>query len=185
MKKYIKCKVCGFIMEESELKDVCPVCGVPKTAFIEFKDVVSNKRRKILNLHIHPISVHLAETIAALSIPLFIIQLLSSGILNNYVTITLKTLSVLLPFSVVLAILTGIFDGKVRFKKLSPPYLKIKIYIGIVFLISSILTPFLIFNSLTIVIKVTLFILFLLNLGCSALLGKLGGRMIDSVMPGK
>lgn len=185
MKKYVKCKVCGFIMEEDELKDVCPACGVPKSAFIEFKDIVSSKRRRILNLHIHPISVHFSESIAVLSIPLFIIALITSGALNNYILFTLKTLSVLLPFSVVLAFLTGIYDGKVRFKKLSPPYLKLKIYIGTILLLSSIITPFLLFSTLTTLIKVLLFILLILNLLCSSILGKLGGRLIDSVMPGK
>ena len=34
MKKW-KCKVCGYIHTGAEPPDKCPVCGAPKSAFIE------------------------------------------------------------------------------------------------------------------------------------------------------
>ena len=144
MKKYIKCKVCGFIMEEKDDNAVCPACGVPHTAFVEYKYTISEKRRALLSLHIHPITVHFPEAISIMSVALLALAFITSGTLSANLITTMKVLLFLLPFSVVVAIYSGIYDARLRFKKLSPPHLKIKIYLGIALLVSSIITAVLI-----------------------------------------
>lgn len=185
MKKYVRCKVCGYIMEEKDLKDVCPACGVPKTAFVEHKFNISEKRLGILNLHLHPISVHFPEAIAVFTLGFLVIAFITAGTFSDNLITTTKMLSLIFPLTVIIAALSGIYDGKVRFKKLSPPYLKIKIYAGIVLLFSSTLTTILLqmdFFSPT--GKVLLILLSLINVGTCIVLGKIGGTLIDSHMPG-
>ena len=81
--------------------------------------------------------------------------------------------------------MSGIYDGKVRFKKLSPPYLKIKIYLGVILFVSSILTIVLIETSFrTVSEKAIVFVLSLVNLATCTALGKIGGNLTDSKMPG-
>lgn len=185
MKKYVRCKVCGFIMEERNLKDVCPACGVPKTAFTEHKFSISEKRQEILSLHLHPITVHFPEAIAVFSLPFLLLSFITFGTLSTNLLITTKILSIIFPLTVLVAILTGIYDGKVRFKKLTPPYLKAKISIGSILLISSTLSAILLQTSLdSILLKVILIVLTLNNLVTCVILGKMGGQLIDSKMPG-
>ena len=185
MKKYVRCKVCGFIMEEKNLKELCPACGVPKTAFVEFKYSISEKRQEILSLHLDPISVHFPEAIAVFLAGFLCLAFITSGTISDDLMTVNKTLSIIFPLTVIAACLTGIYDAKIRFKKLSPPYIKIKIYLGILLFISSIFTLVLLqsasYNS---AIKAVLVILALINLGTSVVLGKIGGTLIDSKMPG-
>jgi len=185
MKKYVRCKVCGFIMEETDLKDVCPACGVPKTAFVEYKYNINEKRQKILSLHIHPISVHYPEAMAAFLVGFLLLSFITPEFISNDLITVNKVLSIFFPLTIILASITGIYDAKIRFKKLSPPYLKIKIYLGIVLFVCSLITPFLyIFASYTLSVKVFLLILAIINLLLCAVIGKIGGKLIDSVMPG-
>jgi len=185
MKKYVRCKVCGFIMEEKNLKDVCPACGVPKTAFVEFKYNISEKRQQVLSLHLHPISVHFPEAIAVFLAGFICLSFIMSGSLSNDLIIVNKTLAIIFPITIIAASISGIYDAKVRFKKLSPPYIKIKIYLGIALFVSSILTLILIqSSSYSTVVKAILVVLAFVNLGLSAVLGKIGGTLIDSKMPG-
>lgn len=185
MKNYVRCKVCGFIMEEKNLKDVCPACGVPKTAFVEFKYSISEKRQQILSLHLHPISVHFPEAIAVFLAGFICLAFITSGTISSDLIIVNKTLSIIFPLTIVAACISGIYDAKVRFKKLSPPYIKIKIYLGILLFVSSILTLILLqSSSYSTPIKAILVILAIINLGTSTVLGKIGGTLIDSKMPG-
>lgn len=185
MKKLIKCKVCGFIMEEKDLKDVCPACGVPKTAFIDYKYTISEKRQEKLNLHIHPITVHFPEAIAVFTVGFLVLSLIFSGNLGNNFFITVKILSIFFPITILIAILSGIYDGKIRFKKLSPPYLKIKIYLGSILFVSSILTALLLqFSFSSLGGKLLVLVLTFANLVINIVLGKMGGKLIDSKMPG-
>jgi len=185
MKKYVRCKVCGFVMEEKDLKDVCPACGVPKTAFVEFKYNISEKRQQVLSLHLHPISVHFPEAIAVFLAGFICLAFITSGTISEDLVIVNKTLAIIFPITIIVAFISGIYDAKVRFKKLSPPYIKIKIYLGIALFVSSILTLILIqSSSYSTAVKAILVVLAFVNLGLSAILGKIGGTLIDSKMPG-
>lgn len=185
MKNYVRCRVCGFIMEEADLKDVCPACGVPKTAFVEHKFTIKEKRLQLLNLHLHPISVHFPEAIAVFLVGFLLLSFITPDYMSNNLLIVNKVLSIFFPLTVLLAFIAGIYDAKIRFKKLSPPYLKVKIYLGIGLFIGSLVMPFLyIFSADTLIMKLLILIISIINLLLCVRLGKIGGRLIDSVMPG-
>jgi len=185
MKKYVRCKVCGFIMEEKDLKGVCPACGVPKTAFVEHKYNINEKRQHILSLHIHPISVHFPEAIAVFLLGFLMLSFITPESISNDLIIVNRVLSIIFPLTIILACITGGYDAKIRFKKLSPPYIKIKIYLGILLFLCSLTMPFLfIYVSHTFSVKVFLVILSIVNLFLCVVLGKTGGKLIDSAMPG-
>ena len=100
MEKQLKCKVCSYIITEMRLGEVCPACGVPKTAFEEYRDRVSQKRRKILELNLHPIIVHFPQAIAVMVFGLLLISLILSGSLKRDFMIAIRVLTILLPWSV-------------------------------------------------------------------------------------
>lgn len=185
MKKYVRCKVCGFVTEEKNVKDVCPACGVPKTAFIEHKPIISEKRNNVLNLHIHPILVHMPEAIAIMSIIFLVGAFTTDTRVSNDFTATVKVLSMSFPIFIAAAIISGIYDGKIRFKKLSPPLLRIKIYLGIALCAASLFTAILTqIDTLTAMNKVEIILLSIINLGLCTALGKIGGTLGESKMPG-
>jgi uncharacterized membrane protein len=172
-------------MEEKDLKEVCPACGVPKTAFVEHKMNISEKRLAILDLHIHPITVHLPEAIAILTVGFMVLAFLTSGGIKESLETTTKVLSFFFPITVVVAIFSGIYDGKIRFKKLSPPFLRIKMQLGIVLLVLSVVSAILFQTSFDgSGMKVLIFVLALINLVLNAVIGKLGGKLMESKMPG-
>ena len=185
MKKYVRCKVCGYIMEEGDLKDVCPACGVPKTAFVEHKYNINEKRLNILSQHLHPISVHFPEAISVFLVGFFILSFITPESISNNLITTNKILSFFYPITVILAFIAGIYDAKIRFKKLSPPVLKQKMYLGTLLFVFSLIMPILfILVSYTTVTQIIIFIVCIANLILCVVLGRMGGKLIDSVMPG-
>ena len=73
-KTLLVCKACGYKIKSRNLKNVCPACGVDKKFFEPLNDNISPLRRKILELHLHPIVVHFS---VAISIFLFFAVLTS------------------------------------------------------------------------------------------------------------
>ena len=64
MKEHVRCKACGYILEKDALGEVCPACGVKKEMFEPWEDKVGAARRLWLDLHVHPIVVHLPNAIS-------------------------------------------------------------------------------------------------------------------------
>lgn len=131
MANLIRCKACGYVTCEGKIKDVCPACGVPAKMFEPYTDPVSQKRRLILGLHIHPIMVHFPQ---AFTVTLFILAVLSyvtPPAIKESLIVSIKVISFFLPYFIILSLLTGLFDGKIRFRKLTTPFLKRKIVIGL------------------------------------------------------
>lgn len=185
MKKLVVCRVCGFVMEEKDLKALCPACGVLKTAFIDYKYSINEKRQEKLNLHIHPITVHFPEAIAAFIVGFMFLSFITTPSFSADLITTNRILSIFFPITVLIASVSGIYDGKIRFKRLSPPYLKTKIYLGTtLFIISLIVTYLFQIDYSCTTIKAAIFILSLINLVLSIILGRMGGKLINSRMPG-
>jgi hypothetical protein len=186
MANLIRCKACGYVTKEGKIKDVCPACGVPAKMFEPYADPVAEKRRRILRLHIHPIIVHFPQ---AFAFTLFILAVLSSvappqinGVLNS----TIQVISSVLPFSLILALVTGLVDGKVRFRKVTTPFLKRKIAFGLGFLLISILIAFVAFAlQLSSAPAMALFSLLTITaLGFSIMLGLIGDELMEAKFPG-
>jgi len=185
MKKYLKCKVCGFVEEEGSLKEVCPACGAPVTVFEGYNYTISEKRLKLMELQIHPILVHFPQSIASLSLVFIILAFTLQGEVSSNLIIVEKILSIILPFSVLTAIGAGLFDARIRFKKMFGPLLKQKIMLGSLFFLSSIITAVLInYETFDYWGKVGIITLSIVNFLCSGLLGFKGGKLINSKLSG-
>jgi uncharacterized membrane protein len=186
MANLIRCKACGYITEEGKVKDVCPACGVPAKMFEPYTDPLSEKRRRKLDLHIHPIIVHFPQafafTLFGLAILFFVVPLP----IQNAFYYTMQVISFFLPLVVVISLLTGLFDGKTRFRRVTTPLLKKKIIIGLIFFIISIALVVVAFTQqLSAISAMALFtFLTIVAVGCSVLLGLIGGRLVDAKFPG-
>jgi uncharacterized membrane protein len=77
------------------------------------------------------------------------------------------------------------YDGRLRFKKLSTPILKMKIMLGSVFLFLTII-GFLVLLSRqeNLAINITLLAIALLCMGLAGILGTLGSSIFGSKLPG-
>jgi len=183
MKTLVRCKACGYIMEEGHLKDKCPACGVPKTAFEPYNSKVSEKRENFLSLHVHPILVHIPQGIMILY-PFFTLAaiLFPTGRIKSQLIDITVLLGILMPLFVVIAIITGVIDGKVRFKKLKTPDLLKKIYLGLILLVLTFILSILIISGVT-----DLLIIFVFSLGfltLSAFLGRIGSKLTEAKLLG-
>jgi rubredoxin/uncharacterized membrane protein len=183
MKKLVRCKVCGFIMEESKLGAMCPACGVPRKAFEEYIEKTAEKRLKLLHMDLHPIIVHFPQSFALLMLILLGISLIFTNSFQLMARSALPLIGLSLPIVAVLALLSGMFDGKLRFKKITTPLLRQKILAGSIFIGSSI--GIAIFSNLEInsTIYIVLIVLTLICIGCSAILGKIGSTLLNAKLP--
>ena len=186
MANLIRCKACGYVTCEGRIKDVCPACGVPAKMFELYTDPVSQKRRLILGLHIHPIVVHFPQ---AFSITLFLLAVLSyvtPPAIKEALFVSIQVISFFLPYFIILSLLTGLFDGKVRFRKLTTPLLKKKFILGVLLLIVSITLAFVAFSGgfPASPLREYFTLLTIIAVACSAELGLIGGRLMEAKFPG-
>ncbi|HTX71336.1 MAG TPA: hypothetical protein VMC79_00785 [Rectinemataceae bacterium] len=186
MKNYVKCKACGYIMEASRLGDKCPACGVPAKQFEPYDDKVSEKRRKIMDLHIHPIIVHIPQAFVSFLVLIGLVLLVVPGFLRPLLLHTATVLGVVLPFSVAAAIGAGLFDGKLRFRRLNTEVLQRKIVIGSTFFVISVAEALLVlFVGLEVTAALAVFtLLCAVGLGAAVVLGLLGTPLFFAKFPG-
>jgi hypothetical protein len=184
MTSLLRCKACGFIIKEGKLKDRCPACGVPRTAFEPYDDKMTEKRRKILELDIHPVVVHFPQAFSVFILFLTIFTLIFPYFLRAEILCSIPILALFLPLVVVAAIFSGAFDGKTRFKKLNTPHLKKKIIFGTIFFVLSI--PLAIFSFYFIFSVTGLILILIFSLGCvlcGTILGLIGKTLINAKLP--
>ena len=171
-------------MDKEGAPDICPACGISNKVFEDFKYNISPRRKLIMDLNFHPIMLHLPQAITGL-IPFFaVLSLVTDASWGIKFLYTVEIVTYLLPLSVLAAALTGMFDGKNRFKKLNTPALKKKIILASVLLIITTAMPCLVF---TMGIKEALFPLMGLSviaLANEALLSKIGIKLIFAHLPG-
>jgi hypothetical protein len=137
MATLVRCKACGFITKSKRVREVCPACGVPAGMMEPYTDPLSEKRRRILGLDAHPIVDHFPQSFGVSALVLSVAVPFVPGALVPYVLYTLVTVAALTPFFVLLSFVTGLVDGKTRFRRVTTPILKRKIALGIVFFVSS------------------------------------------------
>jgi O-antigen/teichoic acid export membrane protein len=184
MAELVKCKSCGFVMESGKLKDKCPACGVPSKMFEPYIDPVSEKRRMLLGFHIHPILVHFPQAFAFTLFVLSLTGLFLSGELKQNIIVTVIVMTVILPVVVLLSFLSGLFDGKTRFRKLNTPFLTRKIFIGSAFLLISIVMNVIIFTCPAPSCLVWYVIASAAAAGCSFPLGIIGTWLTEAKFNG-
>jgi hypothetical protein len=186
METLVRCKACGFITDQGKIKDICPACGVPSKMFETYTHPVSLKRRRILELHTHPVLVHFPQAFAITLFLLSVASLIAPVKIQGDLISTIQVLTFLLPFFVIGAIATGLMDGKLRFRKVTTPLLKQKIIISIVFIITSIVMATLVLSGQlkTSSIHIVYILLTMVVSLCGALLGLIGGKLLDAKFPG-
>jgi hypothetical protein len=186
MANLMRCKACGYVTEEGKIKDVCPACGVPAKMFEPYTDPVSEKRRKLLGLHIHPIIVHFPQAFAFSLFVLVVLCFFVSPEVKEAFLYTILVVSFFLPLVVLLSLLTGILDAQTRFKRLTTPFLRMKIIIGSIFFITSIILAVCALSMhLTACSAMELLtVLSVIAVGCSLPLGLIGSKLADAKLPG-
>jgi len=137
MNKLYKCKVCGFVLKSKTLPDLCHACGFKGKIFEEFEPTVSAKRRKAMELHAHSALVHFPIAIITyiFFINLFILAKVIA--LHSVFAASLEAMILLLPFVTLFGMLSGLYDGKLRFKKINTPLLKKKILLSVLLIVIS------------------------------------------------
>lgn len=186
MKQYVRCKACGYIMEADKVGKLCPACGVPAKAFEPYEEKISEKRKRVLDLHIHPIVVHLAQGLAPL-IVLFaiVLAILGEGALKTTLVQATRVLAAFLPLSVILAFAAGLIDGNLRFHKVTTPLLVKKMIFGALFFVLSLGAAALaLFVGLDGAALASFALLELLSLVTAVLLGNWGFGLLSSRFPG-
>lgn len=177
----VRCRPCGYIMKESDLGDVCPACGLPRNVFEPYRERVSPKRLFILNLDIHPISIHVSQTFVAFTPVMIFFQLIFPFFHPDILHSVINFFIFMLPFSLLLSISSGLVDATTRFKTLRTPMLWSKIFYSSLILIISFTQLFTFINSsyswLTIMLCLGSF-------GCAVKLGLIGKRLINVILPG-
>ncbi|VBB05013.1 rubredoxin-type fold [Lucifera butyrica] len=185
VKTYIRCKACGYIMDAAHLGEVCPACGLPKTVFEPYTRKISPRRKLILDQHLHPIMVHFPQVFIILIVVMPVMSLLVSEPWCSEFLIVTKLAILALPFVVFAGFLTGLVDGKLKFKKVTTPLLIKKIIVGLFFQVLSIavfvlyLTHGFTGNTLWIIVGLSL-----ASTGCAVYLGRVGSSMFETFLPG-
>jgi hypothetical protein len=85
------------------------------------------------------------------------------------------------PFTLILAIITGVIDGLTRFKTLATPILRVKIIFSLIILSLSIALFFIVPSGKLYALTV---ILSILSLGAGFQLGLWGKKLINVILPG-
>lgn len=185
MKKLVRCKACGYIMGEGDVKDLCPACGVPAKAFEPYTSKISEKREKILSLHLHPIIVHFPQALVVLVVFFAATALIFGDILGGILQAGLRINAVFLPLSVIAAFLVGLLDGKTRYKRLTTPALKSKMVLGIAFFVLSLAAALLVLlTTLTSLVLIIVLVLGIAGLVIAIRLGEEGSSLMEAFLPG-
>lgn len=181
MKELVRCRPCGFVIESDKLGDVCPACGMPRKVFEPYRERVSRNRLILLNFDLHPIVIHLSQALV-IAIPLLAIitnlfKQFQPEMLNNVLMFSV----VVFPFTLILAIITGVIDGLTRFKTLATPILRVKIIFSLIILSLSVALFFVAPKSNLYLLTIALSIL---SLGAGFQLGLWGKKLINVILPG-
>lgn len=181
MKELVRCRPCGFVIEADKLGDVCPACGMPRKVFEPYRERVSRKRLILLNFDLHPIAIHLSQALV-IAIPVLVII---TNLFKQFQPEILKSVLIfsvfIFPFTLVLAIITGIIDGLTRFKTLATPILRVKIIFSLIILSLSVALLFTAHQANLYILTIALSIL---SLGAGFQLGLWGKKLINVILPG-
>ncbi len=181
MKELVRCRPCGFVIESDKLGDVCPACGMPRKVFEPYRERVSRNRLMLLNFDLHPIVIHLSQALV-IAIPVLAIIVTFFTQFQPEIMKDVLIFSVFIfPFTLVLAVITGIIDGLTRFKTLATPILRVKIIFSLIILTLSVALFFVTLRGNLYVLTI---ILSILSLGAGFQLGLWGKKLINVILPG-
>ncbi|KAF1682878.1 MULTISPECIES: rubredoxin-like domain-containing protein [unclassified Veillonella] len=141
--QYIICRVCGYIETADKADQPCPACGFPKTVWAEYTPRKLNPTRKrLLDLHLHPIAVHFPIAGSALTVGLPILGLLVPYTLSYRLFDFAMMVCLVMPLLVLIGGISGYIGGKLRYKTTTAPVLKFKIYLSVVYFILTVIQAY-------------------------------------------
>ena len=185
MKEIVRCKPCGYVGEVNMMGDTCPACGASSKFFEPYKDKMKPNRRKILKLDMHPIAVHFPQTICVFIVQFVLLNIVFPDFKAHIISEFILILSVILPLAVLGAFVSGLIDGKIRFKKLGTRLLVRKIILASAMTLCSVGLAILVimldytFNTKLIILAISAIILLF-----AILLGRIGKGLMYAEMPG-
>jgi len=173
------------VLKESSLGEVCPACGYKRRVFEPYEDPVSPRRRFLLDLDAHPILVHFPQAFVSILPPLVLLNWVFPDFFGNELAAVIAFCALVLPLLTAGALASGLFDAKLKFKRLSPPLPRRKIAVGGVLLLLSTAGALLVglqgYHAGT-----RLYLLLLAGgmLVCAVLLGMMGKRLLPAILRG-
>lgn len=178
--KLFICRPCGYVLKESALGDICPACGLPRKVFEDYKERMSPGRSKILRMDLHPIAVHFPQSMLVLSLLALILNLVNPFFHPEVLLGAAQYAALIFPFAVLAAFISGLLDGKIRFKSVRTPVLKKKIIFGVIMLVASVFTPILALNNIDeMKTKLLLMLAGSVALLCGMVLGHAGKKLMN------
>jgi len=186
MEEYIYCKACGYIMAKSHFTGRCPACGIPGEALFEaYTKQLSPGRRFLLDQHIHPIAVHFPQVLILITLLLPLIALVIGNPLREQLQIVAMLAIFVLPLTVLGGICTGLFDGRLRFRRVTTPLLVRKIIASVILqLLSLIILGVYLSSGFSGNAVWIIAALSAVGTACSIYLGRTGATMFSSFLPG-
>jgi len=183
MKKMIRCKVCGYIGEENDMKNLCPACAAPSSAFEPAQPPKDAKRDALLKMHLHPVAVHFPQAFALSALALAVASFGADGALREKLSVCMAIISFVVPLTGLAAMLAGLFDARLRFKNKCGSRVKAKIVLAAIFLTASVTAAVLVNYETGDAADIMALLLYLVCLVCSALLGIKGSTLLDAKRP--
>jgi hypothetical protein len=180
-----RCKACNYLAYEDEIKGVCPACGLPDKVFEPYEKKSKGLRHTLLDIHIHSISLHIPQAVGPIIILLYISSILFSS-LRTELYHPLKILVIFYPMAVLPALCSGLFDGNLRFKKITTPQLKKKLILASVVLVitTSMSVAAMFVDSFSANIHAIVLPAFV-SLAIQGTLARIGIRLVECMVPGK
>ncbi|MGO9307655.1 MAG: rubredoxin-like domain-containing protein [Spirochaetia bacterium] len=186
MAELMRCRSCGYVTEAARVGDVCPACGVPRKLMEPWKDPVSEQRRLLLWLDVHPIVDHFSVSFSASAFVLSLVALILPGFYPDTLTAIISGFLGVLPLAVIASFVTGIFDARVRFRRSSTPILSRKKIYGLAFFLFSTAAAVIVFTVGPYVPWARAADAIALSAGvvCAVRLGRIGQGLLPAIFPG-
>ena len=186
MAELLRCKSCGYVVEAGKVGDVCPACGVPRKMMEPYTDPVSQRRRYLLGFDLHPVIDHFSVCYAtsALAVALFVLifpeifRLTATGVMRAFIGV--------LPLAVIASFLSGLFDGKVRFRRTTAPVLRTKKVVGALFFLFAAAAAVVTFAAgpFETWVRVLVVLLEAGGVACTFVPGRIGKGLLHALFPG-
>jgi hypothetical protein len=186
MATMMRCRSCGYVIAEGKLKDACPACGVPRKMLEPWADPVSARRRALLDMNLHPLVIHFTIAFTASAFALSLFSVVFPRFLAGLATNLLVVMTAVLPITVLAGWAAGVFDGKIRFRRVTTPLLARKMVMGAAVFLETLAAAALLFavGLDPLWVRVVIAVLLGIALGAVAVLAKIGGGLRGSASPG-
>jgi hypothetical protein len=182
----MRCRSCGYVTAEGKLEAVCPACGMPRKMFEPWTDPVGGKRRALLEMNLHPMVIHFPVAFTASTFALSLFSLFFPRFLGNLATNLLVVMTAVLPLTVLAGWAAGMFDGRIRFRRVTTPLLVRKMAMGGSVFLETLAAAVLMFafGLDPVWVRIVIAVLLGISLGAVAVLAKIGASLLCAKSPG-